>query len=106
MQAGDRFDDWIAAFDPLSRFIPEFHPRSTLPAGVGLGVKAAVQRILVFRKTCRAHGKHRHRRARPVVRNIANDGEAWPAVSAVNKWIAIAPVIRVKHFTQAIRTYR
>src|SRR5271167_279354 len=106
MESGDRFADWIAAFDPRSGLIPEFHPRSTLPAGVGLGMKAAVQRILVFRKTCRAHGKPRHRRARPVIRNIANNSEARSAVGAIDERIAIAPVIRVEQFAQAVRTYR
>ena len=65
-------------------------------AGVGLGVEPAVEWIIVFALAVRAHGKGRHGGQGPVVGDIADDGEARPAVGAVGKGIAVAAVIRVQ----------
>jgi hypothetical protein len=68
--------------------------------------QAPVELIFVFRKTCPTHREPCHGRARTVVRNIANDGEARAAVCAINKRITIAPVIRVEQLALTIRTNR
>ena len=103
---GSGICDRVGTFDDLSRPIPEFDARAALPASVGLGMKTPVERIFVFRQTCRAHRKRRHRGARPVIRDIANDGKARSAVGAIDEGIAIATVARVEHFTHAIRADR
>ena len=79
---------------PSGRFEPD--ARAAIPAGVGLGVKAAVERIVVFGLAGRAHCELRHRGLRPVVGNAARDGEARAAVGAVEEGIAIAAVVRTK----------
>src|SRR5208282_2222531 len=95
--------DRIFAPNFFPRPIPEFDPGPAVPASIRLGVKAPVERILIFLKAGRTHGERRHRGARPVVRNVANDGETRPAVGAIDEWIEVTPVVRVEHLTQAIR---
>ena len=79
------------------------NPRPAHPARIRLRMEAPVQRIVVFPLALRAHGKRCHRGLRPVIRNAPRDGEARPAVGAVQKRIAIAPVLGVKELPQAIR---
>ena len=80
----------------------EPHPRPAVRAGVGLGVEAAVGRVLVLGAAARAHLEARHRRVRPVVRDVAHDREARPAVGAVRERVAVAPVGGVEQLGEAV----
>lgn len=78
--------------------------RSALKAGIGLRMKAPVERVSIL---CGAGGAHRkviHRRGRSVIGQRADDGKARPAVGAVDKRIVIAPIGGVEQLTQAIVT--
>ena len=78
-------------------------PRPALGAGHRLGVKTAVIRITVLRLALRAERKRRHHRQRAVIGHGVNNRKARPAVGAVDKRVAIAPLLRVVHFCQARR---
>src|ERR1700684_2587156 len=58
-------------------------------------MKAPVSRILIFLLAVSAHGKGRHRCLCPVIRYVAQDGVAWPAMRAIGERIAVAPVGRI-----------
>ena len=75
--------------------------RSTL-TGIGLGMKSPIERVAVLPLQARAHGQLRHRCLRPVVRDPARDGEARPAVGAVEKGIEEAAVGRVRTRTTSL----
>ena len=75
-------------------------------AGVGLGVEAAVGRVLVLGAAGGAHGKAGHRGQRPVVGDAAHDREARPAVGAVDERVAVAAVGGVEQLAQAVRAHR
>ena len=78
--------------------------RPALKAGIGLRMKAPVERVSIL---CGAGGAHRkviHRRGRSVIGQRADDGKARPAVGAVDKRIVIAPIGGVEQLTQAIVT--
>ena len=76
--------------------------RAAVPAGVGLRVEAAVERVVVFGLAGGAHFEARHGGLRAVVGNAAGDGVARAAVGAVEKGIAIAAVGGREQFAQAI----
>ena len=63
-------------------------------AGIGLGVKAAVRRILVFFAAGGTQHELAHRRVGPVVRNVDDDGVTRAAVGAVGEGIFKAAVAR------------
>jgi len=65
-------------------------------------MEAPVARIVVLRLASRTHLEPSHRGLWPVVGNAARDGEPRPAVGAVQKWIPVAPVGRVKQLAQAV----
>ena len=69
---------------------------------VGLGVEAAVGRVVVLGLAGRAHPEAGHRRERPVVGDPADDREARPAVGAVDERVAVAPVGGVVKLAQAV----
>ena len=71
-------------------------------AGVGLGVKAPVERVVVLALAVGAHGKGRMVVSGPVVGDVADDGEARPAVGAVGEGIAVAAVGGVEQLAQAV----
>src|SRR5579859_8120064 len=58
-------------------------------------MKAPVPRILIFFLAVRAHGERRHGCLRPVIGDVAQDGIAWSAMSAIGERITVAPVGRV-----------
>lgn len=76
--------------------------RPAIKAGIGLRVKATVERIGILRGTLRAHGKTVHRGSRSVIRQRSDDGKAWAAVSAVDKGVVIASVGGIEQLAQAI----
>ena len=61
-----------------------------------LGMKTAVERIVVIPGAIRAHGKIRHGRLRAVVRDILDNGEARTAIGAIDKWIAVPAIFWVE----------
>src|SRR5262249_19100926 len=71
---------------------PKFNLWATFPAGIRLGVKSPVERIFVLFPASRAHRKHGHRCARPVIRNIADNGETRPAVGAIDEGIQVSAI--------------
>ena len=79
------------------------HHGTALGAGVRLRVKAAVARVLVLAPARRAHREGRHRRIRPVVRDVTHDREARPAVRAVRERVAKAAVRGVEQLGEAVR---
>ena len=78
--------------------------RAAVPAGVGLGVEAAVGGIVVLGLAGGAHLEARHGGLRAVVGNAAGDGVARAAVGAVEKGIAIAAVRGREQFAEAVGT--
>ena len=80
--------------------------RATLRAGIRLSVKSAVGGVVVFLLASAAHGKLRHRRQGPVVRNVLNDGKARSAVGAVDKGIAIATILWIDKLGHTVVTDR
>ncbi len=100
---------------PISRFgkvggvlpnaaTPQFQMRSADGAGVGLRVKAAVARVVVFGLALRTHCERFHRGVRAVVRQGFDDAEAGPAIRAVGERIAVATIGRIENLAQAIGT--
>ena len=77
------------------------HRGAALRAGVGLGVEAAVARVLVLGAAARAHLEPGHRRPRTVVGDAADDREPGSAVGAVGERIPMAAVGRVGDLGQA-----
>ena len=73
-------------------------------AAVRLGVVAAVFDVVIFPLAVRAHGKAAHGGQRAVVGQVPHDGEARAAVGAVEKGIAVAPVLRVEKLAPAVVT--
>ena len=71
-----------------------------------MGVKPAVQRIVIFRVACGTLFEASHRCVWAIVRKFLYYAESRPAVRAVSKRIAISPVRRVQEITQAIRANR
>ena len=70
-------------------------------AGVGLGMKAAVQRVFVLPLAIRAHLENGHGGQRAVIGNILDDGEARAAVGAVGERIVVAAVAVCKDIVEA-----
>ncbi len=75
---------------------------ATYRAGIGLSMKTAVQRILIFLAALRTHREICHRSLGPVIGNVFNNGKTRPAVGAVGKGISITPVGRVPDLSLAI----
>ena len=69
---------------------------ATVRAGIGLGMKPSIARVLVFSPADGTHLKGSHGGMRTVVRDIFYDGEARAAISAVDEWVGKAKVIRMK----------
>src|SRR6266567_9641321 len=101
-QPVDASGDRIVRDDRISVSTDEPDMRTAVPAGVGLGVEAAIQRVVVLPLAGMAHREGSHRGLRSVVRDAARDGEPRAAIGAVQKWIAIAAIAWVKQFAEAI----
>ena len=70
-------------------------------AGIGLGVKPAVHRVLVLLAADRAHGEGNHRRLVSIIGNIFDDGESRATQSAVDEGIAVPEVAGGEKLSQA-----
>jgi len=75
---------------------------AALPAGVGLGVEAAVEWVIVFGLAGGAHCECGHGGLWPVVGDAAGDGEAGAAVGAVEERVAVAAVTRIEKLAEAV----
>ena len=73
-------------------------------AGVGLGMEAAVGRVVVFLPAGGTHGEDGHGGLGAVVGDAAGDGEAGAAVGAVEEGIAEAAVGGVEELAEAVGT--
>src|SRR5450631_4370237 len=102
----NRLSNWIASRNIEPRPVPQFHLRTTVRAGIGLSVKAAIKRVVVLGLAARAHREHRHRCARAVVGDAAHNSEARSAICAIDEWVAIAAIRRIKQLAQAIGANR
>ena len=94
-------DPWVALIQrmiTLSGQIEQVYLWATDRASIGLGMKAPVQRIIVLRLTCRAHGEDAHGGLVAVIGDILDYSEARATVGAVDERIAVAPVSGIKEF--------
>ena len=82
---------------------PQFEMRAASGARIRLGVEAAVARVVVFGPALRAHRERFHRGVRAVVGQGLDDAEARATVGAVGERIAMAAVIGIEDFAQAIQ---
>jgi len=99
---------------PKNRFPPFGHgdavpvgqPRAwtAFPAGIGLGVKPAVGRVLVLFPAFPAHDEPGHGRLFPVVGNVPDDGVPGTAIGAIDVWIAVASIPGIQEFPEAVLT--
>src|SRR5205807_7633377 len=71
-------------------------------AGVGLGVEAAVQGIVVFCLAGGAHGEDAHGGLVAIVGDILDDCEAGATVGAVDKGIMITSICGIEEFSKAV----
>ena len=102
-QGRGRLGQGIAGKRPSVHVVPaELRPAHR--AGIGLGVEAAVQGVMVLAPAVIAQGEHAHGGVRPVVGDVFDDGEAGAAVGAVGKGVAEAAVVRVADIGQAVNT--
>ena len=88
-----------------SRRIHKPQARPARWAGHGLGMKAPVSRVGVFRAAPGAKRKTAHGRDGAVIRNGARDGVARPAVGAVGKGVPVARIGRIAHVGEAVGAY-
>ncbi|KAF5035860.1 hypothetical protein DSECCO2_581180 [anaerobic digester metagenome] len=86
----------------LRRTVHVPHARSAHRTGVGLGVKAPVQRVFILCRALRAQRKAGHGGLVAVVGNEPGDGVARPAVGAVGEGVQVAAVARVVHVGQTV----
>ena len=80
--------------------------RSADRTRIGLGMKAAVVRIVVFVPARFTERKTVHGGVAPVIGNIRNDGIARPAVGAVDKRVLIPSVLRVEQLPETVAANR
>ena len=66
-------------------------------------MKAPVERIVIFIAAVRAEGKAGHGCFGAVIRGAGDDAVAGTAVGAGYERVAITSVVRVIHFSQAVR---
>jgi len=94
--------DGVFDGEDFAQGVSEGDLRAALPAGVGLGVEAAVGGVVVFSLAGGAHGERGHGGLGAVVGDAAGDGEARAAVGAVEERVAVAAVGEVEEFAEAV----
>jgi hypothetical protein len=103
LEETDGFGERIAGVRGV-RAVDEGELGAAVPAGVGLGVEAAVEGVVVLGLTGGAHAKGGHGGLGAVVGDAANDGEARAAVGAVDEGVEVAAVGWVEEFGCAVGT--
>ena len=71
-------------------------------AGVGLGMEAAVEGVVVFCLAGGAHGEDAHGGFVAIVGDIFDDGEAGATVGTVDEGILIASIRGIEEFAKAV----
>src|ERR1700722_820440 len=71
-------------------------------AGIWLGVKSAILRIVILAVALRAHRKSFHRSVRAIVRQGLDDRESRPAIGAVREGIAVPAIPGIKNVASTI----
>jgi len=79
----------------IAPVINQFDLGTAFWAGIGLGMKATVQGIIIFRLALGTHLEIAHGCFGAVIGHIFNYGKAWTATGAVGKGIAVAAVFRI-----------
>src|SRR5579884_364303 len=88
----------------LQREIKKIDTRATDGTGVGLGMKAPIEWVVVLRLAGWTQWKDTHGCLVTIVGYILNNGEARAAVGAIDERVAVAPVSRIEEFMQTIST--
>jgi hypothetical protein len=89
--------------EPVSGF-NESEMRATFWTANGLCMKATIEWIVKLHSAGSAQIELGHGCARTIKGSALNNCESRPAVGAIEKWIAIASIGRIKEFVQAIVT--
>ena len=97
-----QFNGVAGLLPPLG--VQEKYPGPTVRTAVRLGVVAAVFNVVIFPVAVRAHGKGAHRGLGPVIGYVFDNGKPGAAVGAVDKRVAVAPVLFVPQLPQAVVT--
>src|SRR5262249_42122586 len=82
--------------------VPQFQERTALWAGIRLGVKASVRRVVVLSSASLTHLKHLHTCVVAIVRKGFDDCESRSAVGTVGKRIKIAPIAWIKDLIDTV----
>ena len=101
-EAGDGFGDGVGGGNRQAIGGDEGELRAAVPAGVGLGVKAAVGGVVVLGLAGGAHFEARHGGLRAVVGDAAGDGVTRAAVGAVEEGIAVAAIGGREQLAEAV----
>ena len=83
--------------------IPQFQTRPADRAGVGLGVKTPVHRVVIFSLAEITHREFLHRRIAAVIGNRFYNAKARPTMGAIREWVKIAAIARAEEIYQTIR---
>ena len=71
-------------------------------AGIGLGVEAAVEWVVILGLALRTHEETCHRGVRAVIRERFDDGEARAAVGTIGERVPVTTIRRVEDLAQAV----
>ncbi|MBT9141339.1 MAG: hypothetical protein DDT30_01931 [Dehalococcoidia bacterium] len=96
-------DNGVIAYHWIAPVIHEGQMGPASRAGIRLGMKAAVEGVIILPLALGAHPEVAHGRLGTVIRDVCDDGKAGAAVSAVGEGVAIAPIPRRKDLVDAIR---
>ena len=99
---GGEAEGVVASGEDAALAVPEFELGAAGGAGVGLGVEAAVERVVVFAVAGGAEGEGLHRGVGAVVGERLDDAEAGAAVGATDEGIAVAAVGGVGELAEAV----
>jgi hypothetical protein len=90
--------------DRLGARAHERQGRSAGRTGQRLGVKTAVQGVLVLGPAARTERKSGHGSVRPVIRKAHDEGVARTTLGTVDERVAMAAILRVRQLRQALLT--
>ena len=94
--------DWVLHRLRLTLGISPPQARPALRAGVGLGMKPSVHRIVIFALAGRAQREAVHRCVATVVRDLLNNGVSWTTVGAIDEGVTVTSIRGVEQFSQTI----
>ncbi len=103
VEEADGFGEGIAGVRGVGA-VDEGELGAAVPAGVGLGVEAAVERVVVLGLTGGAHAEGGHGGLGSVVGDAAHDGETRAAVGAVDEGVEVAAVGGMEELGDAVGT--